>query len=161
MTPEQKELVKSSWAKVVPIQETAAELFYGRLFEVYPEVKPMFKGDMKKQGTMLMSMLNTAVNGLDNIEALVAPLKDMGARHAGYGVSDEDYGKVADAFLWALSQGLGDEFTDEVKQAWVVVYTIVAETMMAGAAEAAPAPAAEEPAAATKKWWQKTFATSS
>lgn len=137
MTPEQKQLVKDSWAKVLPIKEQAAELFYGRLFEVYPEVKPYFKGDMKEQGRKLMAMLNTAVNGLDNLEALLTPLKDMGARHAGYGVKDEDYGKVADAFLWTLSQGLGDGFTDEVKDAWVVTYTTVADVMKSGAQEAA------------------------
>jgi len=137
MTPDQKQLVKDSWAKVLPIKEQAAELFYGRLFEVYPEVKPYFKGDMKEQGRKLMAMLNTAVNGLDNLEALLAPLKDMGARHAGYGVKDEDYGKVADAFLWTLSQGLGDGFTDEVKEAWVVTYTTVADVMKSGAQEAA------------------------
>lgn len=134
MTPEQKQLVKDSWAKVLPIKDTAAELFYGRLFEVYPEVKPMFKGDMKEQGAKLMAMLNTAVNGIDNLEALIEPLKNLGAKHKDYGVSAEDYGKVADAFLWTLGQGLGDGFTDEVKDAWVVTYTTVADVMVEGAA---------------------------
>jgi hemoglobin-like flavoprotein len=133
MTPENKQLVKDSWAKVLPIKETAAELFYGRLFEVYPEVKPMFKGDMKEQGRKLMAMLNTAVNGLDNLEPLLEPLKKMGAAHKGYGVSADDYGKVADAFLWTLGQGLGDDFTDDVKNAWVETYTAVANVMIEGA----------------------------
>jgi hemoglobin-like flavoprotein len=133
MTPEQKQLVKDSWAQVLPIKDTAAELFYGRLFEVYPEVKPYFKGDMKEQGRKLMAMLNTAVNGLDNLEALIEPLKNLGAKHKDYGVGAEDYNKVADAFLWTLGQGLGDAFTDEVKDAWVVTYTTVADVMIAGA----------------------------
>lgn len=133
MTPEQKQLVKSSWAAVLPIQETAAELFYGRLFEVYPEVKPYFKGDMKAQGMKLMTMLNTAVNGLDNLPALIEPLQALGARHKDYGVGAEDYDKVADAFLWTLGQGLGDAFTDDVKEAWVVTYTAVANAMIEGA----------------------------
>lgn len=133
MTPRQKELVKGSWDQVVPIQETAAELFYGRLFDVYPEVKPYFKGDMKEQGKKLMSMLSMAVNGLDNLDTLVEPLKALGAKHRGYGVGPEDYNKVADAFLWTLDQGLGDAFTEEVKDAWVVTYTTVAGVMIEGA----------------------------
>ena len=143
MTPEQKQLVKDSWAKVLPIQETAAELFYGRLFEVYPEVKPYFKGDMKEQGRKLMAMLNTAVNGLDNLEVLIGPLKNMGKGHKAYGVKAEDYNKVGDAFLWTLGQGLGDAFTDDVKEAWTVTYTTVASVMIEGAEyETAEAPAA-------------------
>lgn len=133
MTPEQKQLVKESWAKVLPIRESAAELFYGRLFDVYPEVKPYFKGDMKEQGMKLMTMLNTAVNGLDNLDSLIEPLRGLGARHKTYGVSAEDYNKVADAFLWTLGEGLGEDFTDDVKDAWVVTYTAVAEVMIDGA----------------------------
>jgi len=133
MTPEQKRLVKDSWAKVLPIKETAAELFYGRLFETYPEVKPLFKGDMKEQGRKLMAMLNTAVNSLDNIEALIGPLKHSGKAHAGYGVKAEDYDKVGASFLWTLEKGLGDAFTPEVKDAWTVVYTTVAGVMIEGA----------------------------
>ena len=133
MTPEQKQLVKESWEKVLPIQETAAELFYGRLFDMYPEVKPLFKGDMKEQGKKLMTMLNMAVNGLDNLDALIKPLEESGKAHKDYGVKAEDYNKVADAFLWTLGQGLGDAFTDDVKQAWIVAYTTVAGVMIDGA----------------------------
>jgi hemoglobin-like flavoprotein len=143
MTPEQKQIVKDSWAQVLPIKDTAAELFYGRLFEVYPEVRPMFKGDMKEQGDKLMTMLNTAVNGLDNLEGLLEPLKHLGAKHKGYGVSAGDYDKVADAFLWTLDKGLGEAFTDDVKDAWVVTYTTVASVMIDGAGyDEAEAPAA-------------------
>ena len=133
MTPEQKQLVKDSWAKVLPIQETAAELFYGRLFEIYPEVKPYFKGDMKEQGRKLMAMLNTAVSGLDKLDALIDPLKNSGKAHKGYGVKAEDYDKVGDAFLWTLEQGLGDAFTPEIEDAWTVTYSTVASVMIDGA----------------------------
>jgi len=135
MSPETISHVKTSWSKVQPISEQAAGLFYGRLFEVYPEVRPMFKGDMKTQGRKLMAMINTAVNALDNIDAVVQPVKDMGARHAGYGVSNGDYDKVANALLWTLGEGLGDDFTPEVKTAWVEVYSVLADTMKAGASE--------------------------
>ena len=92
-----------------------------------------FKGDMKDQGRKLMAMLNTAVNGLDNLETLIEPLKNSGAAHKVYGVKAEDYGKVGDAFLWTLGQGLGDAFTDDVKEAWTVTYTTVAGVMIEGA----------------------------
>lgn len=135
MSPDTITQVQTSWEKVKPISDQAAQLFYGRLFEVYPEVKPMFKGDMQAQGRKLMAMINTAVNALNNLDAVVQPVKDMGARHAGYGVSEGDYDKVADALLWTLEKGLGDDFTPEVKGAWVEVYTVLANTMKAGAAE--------------------------
>ncbi|MEW8264444.1 MAG: globin family protein, partial [Candidatus Thiodiazotropha taylori] len=123
MTPEQITHVKSSWSKVEPIADQAAALFYGRLFEVYPEVKPYFKGDMEAQGKKLMSMIGTAVGSLDNLEPLLPVIRESGKRHAEYGVQAVDYDKVADALLWTLAEGLGDAFTDEVKDAWVVTYT--------------------------------------
>lgn len=133
MTPEQKQLVKESWAKVLPIQETAAELFYNRLFSEYPEVKPYFKGDMKEQGRKLMAMLNTAVSSLDNLENLVEPLKASGKAHKDFGVKAEDYDKVGASFLWTLEQGLGESFTPDVKDAWTVTYSTVASVMIGGA----------------------------
>jgi len=152
MTPEQKQLVKDSWANVLPIQEIAAELFYGRLFETYPEVKPYFKGDMKEQGRKLMGMLNTAVNGLDNLEALIEPLKKSGKAHKDYGVKAEDYEKVGDSFLWTLEKGLGDAFTPEVKEAWIVTYTTVASVMIEGAGYSVAQKTESKP-----KWWQTVF----
>ncbi len=135
MTPAQIALVKDSWAKVVPISEKAAELFYGRLFETYPEVQPYFKSDMTDQGRKLMAMINTAVNGLENLEPLLPAVQAMGKRHVDYGVKDEDYDKVADCLLWTLEQGLGDAFTPDTKEAWTIMYTTVADVMKAAANE--------------------------
>ena len=137
ISAEEKALVKQTWTAVVPIADKAAELFYGRLFELDPEVKPLFKGDMKEQGAKLMKTIGIAVNALDNLEPLVPTLKQLGAAHAGYGVKDAHYDTVAAALLWTLEQGLGDSYNTEVEQAWVAVYGIVADTMRAGAAEAA------------------------
>ncbi len=137
MTPIQIELVKSSWAKVAPIADDAAALFYGRLFELDPELKSLFKSDMKEQGRKLMAMLNTAVNSLDKVETIVPAVQDMGRRHVDYGVKDQDYDTVGAALLWTLEQGLGEGFTEEVKAAWVDTYTLVATTMKAAAAQAA------------------------
>ena len=137
MTPVEIKLVKDSWAKVVPISETAAELFYGKLFELDPEVRSMFKGDMKEQGRKLMAILNTAVNSLDKLDAIVPAIQDMGKRHVGYGVKDKDYDTVGEALIWTLGAGLKDDFTDDTKAAWIAVYTLVADTMKSAAAEAA------------------------
>lgn len=156
MTPEQKQLVRDSWAKVLPIQETAAELFYGRLFDQYPEVKPYFKGDMKEQGKKLMTMINHVVNGLDNLDALIETLKQAGRDHVGYGVKTEDYDKVGDSLLWTLNKGLGEAFTDDVKQAWTEAYAIISGVMLEGANEKMaqqPTPAPD----AKPKWWQVVF----
>jgi len=131
MTPEQIALVQGTWASVMPIKETAAELFYGRLFELDPALRPLFRGDMKEQGRKLMTMITVAVKGLDNLAVLVPAVKDMGRRHAGYGVKPEHYGTVAVALLWTLEQGLGEGFTPQVKAAWTDTYTVLATTMQA------------------------------
>jgi hemoglobin-like flavoprotein len=139
MNPRQKELVQSSFAKVAPIADQAADLFYGRLFEIDPALRPMFPSEMKEQKTKLMQMLTAAVKGLDNLETLVPIVRQLGARHIGYGVKDEHYGTVAAALLWTLERGLGEAFTPETKEAWVVVYGILAATMQEGAASGAAA----------------------
>lgn len=129
MTPEQIALVQGTWAKVVPIKETAADLFYGKLFELDPTLRPLFKGDIKEQGRKLMTMITLAVKGLDDLPALVPAVKDLGRRHAGYGVTAAHYGTVATALLWTLEKGLGDAFTPPVKDAWTQTYTVLANTM--------------------------------
>lgn len=134
MTPEQVELIKTSWAKVLPISETAAEIFYGKLFTLDPELKSLFKGDMKEQGRKLMAMINTAVNGLSDLEAIVPAVQDLGKRHVGYGVKDKDYATVGTALISTLEVGLEDAFTDEVRDAWITVYTVLSTTMKEAAA---------------------------
>lgn len=136
MNSEQIKLVQSSFNQVRPIAATAAELFYQRLFLLDPSLRPMFKGDMAHQGRMLMSMLGSAVNGLTQLEALVPVVRQLGARHAGYGVRDEHYATVGSALLWTLEQGLGDDFTPDVCKAWARAYAVLSGTMQAGAAEA-------------------------
>lgn len=136
MTPEQVALVQGSFAKVAPIAPKAAEIFYARLFEIAPEVKPMFKGDMVAQGAKLMKMIGTAVSGLNDLAAIVPAVQALGRGHVAYGVKDEHYDVVGAALLWTLEQGLGDDFTPETKEAWTTVYGILADTMKAAAADA-------------------------
>ena len=137
MNPREIGLIKESWDMVYPIADKAAELFYGKLFELNPELKKLFPEDMTEQGRKLMIMINTAVNSLDNLEAVVPAVQESGRRHIDYGVKDEDYDTVGEALIWTLGKGLGDAFTDEVKQAWVAVYTLLATTMKDAAAKVA------------------------
>lgn len=137
MTPEKIALVQGSWEKVKPISEKAAELFYGKLFELNPDFKELFPNDMVEQGRKLMAMINTAVNSLNNLDAVVPAVEAMGKRHVGYGVKDEDYDVVGEALLWTLGAGLGDAFTDDVKQAWTDTYVLLATTMKNAAAAVA------------------------
>jgi hemoglobin-like flavoprotein len=136
MTPKQIELVQGSWREVLPIADIAAELFYGRLFVLDPSLKPLFKGDMSAQGRKLMSMISTAVNGLTRLESIVPAVQDLGRRHVKYGVKDAHYDTVAAALVWTLGQGLGEQFTPEVKDAWVAAYGVLAKTMKDAAATA-------------------------
>ena len=138
MTPRQIELVQASFAKVAPIAEIAADLFYARLFELDPELKPMFKGDMKRQGMMLMSMLSTAVRGLKNPDALVPVVKGLGRRHVAYGVQDQHFTTVGHALIDTLAKGLGADFTAETREAWLSAYSLLSTVMKSGMAEAMP-----------------------
>ena len=139
MTPEQKRLVQTSFAKVAPIADAAAAMFYARLFEIDPALKPLFTTDITEQGRKLMRMLGTAVNGLDRLDALVPVVQQLGVRHKQYGVMDEHYDTVAAALLWTLERGLGPDFTPDVKEAWVAVYTVLASTIKQAAASVAVA----------------------
>ncbi len=142
MNTRQIELVQASFEKVVPIAGVAADLFYQRLFEIDPSLRPMFRGNLDEQKTKLMHMLTVVVRGLNRLDQLVPAVQQLGRRHAGYGVTEAHYQTVAAALLWTLEQGLGPGFTPEVKEAWVAAYTVLATTMQAAAAEAAPRPAA-------------------
>lgn len=134
MTPDQIALVRSTWAQVKPIAPQAAELFYGRLFETAPDVKPLFKGDMKRQGQLLMTMIDTAVAHLDRLDQVVGAVRDLGKRHVGYGVKPAHYAPVGAALLWTLERGLGGAFTPAASEAWATAYGVLADTMQQGAA---------------------------
>ena len=129
-------LVRASFAKVLPIKDAAADLFYNRLFDIAPQLRGMFPTDMRDQKTKLMAMLAAAIGGLHDLQTLVPHVKALGARHASYGVTVAHYGIVADALMWTLERGLGDAFTPEVRSAWAKVYGLLAGTMQSGAIEA-------------------------
>lgn len=130
MSPEQKHLVKSTWAMVVPIADTAAGLFYDRLFAIDTSTQGMFaSANMAEQKKKLMQALAFVIGGLDKVEQLVPTIQTLGRNHVKYGVTDKHYDSVATALLWTLEQGLKDAWTPAVKDAWVAAYTLVAGVM--------------------------------
>jgi len=135
MTPEQVKLVQSSFKKVEPIAEQAGDIFYNRLFEIAPEVRPMFPDEMSNQKSKLMSMLGTAVNNLHQVDVIIPAVQDLGRKHVDYGVKDEHYQPVGEALIFTLEKGLGDDFTPEVKDAWLTTYTTLQAVMTKAAAE--------------------------
>ena len=139
MSPEQVKLVQDSFGKVAPIATQAADLFYGRLFEIAPEVRPLFPHDLAEQKKKLMTMLATAVTNLHQVEKIVPAVQDLGRRHAGYGVKDAHYQPVGEALIWTLDKGLGEAFTAPVKDAWLAAYTTLAGVMKEAAAGVQPA----------------------
>lgn len=135
MTSLQIALVQTSFSQVAPIAATAADLFYGRLFETAPEVRPMFPEDLTEQKRKLMAMLGTAVAGLSHLDTMLPTVRALGRRHAGYGVTEEHYASVASALLWTLEKGLGEDFTFEVEEAWAIAYSVLSTTMLEAANE--------------------------
>jgi len=135
MTPEHIALVQRTFADVLPLADTAAALFYERLFTLDPALRVLFHSDMQEQGRKLMAVLQLAVAGLSRLEALLPMVQQLGVRHRSYGVKDAHYATVGAALLWTLQQGLGERFTPEVQAAWTSAYTLLADTMRAAAPE--------------------------
>lgn len=133
MNTRQVDLVQRAFAQVQPIAAVASELFYARLFNLAPDLRAMFRGDLKEQGHKLMLMLGVAVANLNKPEVVLPALRKLGERHAGYGVLDRQYAVVGEALIWTLEQGLSEAFTPEVQAAWEAAYRLVADTMQAAA----------------------------
>ena len=130
MTPEQIANVQTTWRAVVPIADKAADLFYDRLFEVDPKLRPLFPEELTEQKKKLMSMIGRVVAALNDLGSMVPAIQELGRKHVGYGVKDEDYGTVAAALLWTLEQGLEDAWTPVVKDSWVAAYTLLSGAMI-------------------------------
>jgi len=133
MTPEQIDLVQRTWRAVLPVGDTAAELFYGKLFSLDPGIRRLFKNDMVEQGRNLTAMISVAVGMLSKPERILLAMRQLGERHAGYGVEQRHYELVGTALIWTLEKCLGEAFTPEVKAAWWATYAFLAGTMQEAA----------------------------
>lgn len=126
-------LVQTSYRQILPIADQTAALFYARLFELDPSLRALFHGGMQEQGRKLMTILGTAVASLDQIDHLLPTLRELGLRHARYGVHEKHYATVGTALLWAFEKGLGAGFTPELRQAWTKVYAALSGVMIEAA----------------------------
>ena len=133
MTPDQIKLVQDSFAKVAPISDQAAIIFYNRLFEVAPSVKAMFPADMTEQRKKLMATLAVVVNGLANLQSILPAASALATRHVSYGARPEHYPVVGAALLWTLEKGLGEAWTPEVAEAWTAAYATLSGYMISEA----------------------------
>jgi hemoglobin-like flavoprotein len=136
MSAEDTTLVQATWRLVLPRKEEAAQLFYGKLFALEPGLRPLFKQDIDDQGRKLIAMVTAAINGLSRFEALEPVIRDLGRRHASYGMRDEHYGSVATAMLWMLELVLAHAFTPNVRTAWIRTYGVLSQIMLNAAASA-------------------------
>lgn len=130
MTPDQVKAIQASFDLVAPISEQAAALFYGRLFEIAPAVKPLFRGDMAEQGRKLMATLGVVVNGLSDLEGILPAASALAKRHVTYGVKPEHYEPVGAALLWTLERGLADRWTPQLAAAWSTAYGVLSQFMI-------------------------------
>ena len=133
MTPQQVALIQQSFAKVRPIADQAATLFYGRLFEIAPATKVLFKGDIAEQGQKLMATLGVVVNGLSDLPSVLPAASALAKKHVGYGVKADDYAPVGAALLWTLERGLGAGWTPQLAAAWTAAYTTLSGFMISEA----------------------------
>ena len=129
MTPEQIALVQESFHKVATIAEQAAEIFYHNLFTLDPQLKSLFHSDMTEQGRKLMHIIGVAVHGLKSPETLIPAARELGRRHVAYGVEAQDYETVGEALILTLEQGLGADFTPQVREAWLATYALLSGVM--------------------------------
>ncbi len=133
MTPEDVATVQSSFAKVVPISDEAGRMFYGRLFNIAPDVRPLFRGDLDEQSRKLMQMLATVVGGLSDLEKIVPAARELAVRHVDYGVTAAQYEPVGEALIWTLSEGLGDQFDANTEASWRRAYAALSGVMIEAA----------------------------
>lgn len=131
MTPKQIRQVQRTFEMLVPIADTAVKLFYDRMFALDPSLRAMFPTDMTRQRQKLIDTLATAVRGLETPDEFISMLQELGERHVEYGVKPEHYRTMNQALIWMLNQGLGKNFNDEMREAWMELYLKIANAMQA------------------------------
>ncbi len=146
VTAEQRWLVQTSWAKVVPLAPHVAELFYDRLFELNPLLEDHFPSDLSEPGAQLMQTLGEAVAALDEPGKMTPCLHELGRYHLRHGLRPGYYETMGNALLWTLEQSLAEDFTQRVKDAWSAAYQLFSSVML----EAADVVVAKEPASARR-----------
>ena len=130
MKAEELKLVLDSLTLIQPMADDIAKSFYKHLFEITPQTKKLFTGDMDRQGTMLMTSLSLAVSGLSNMDDILPSVHALGERHVSYGVKPEYFQSASESFIWALENHLGDQFTAALKEAWTLAFQSLTKAML-------------------------------
>jgi len=133
--------IRTTFASAARDPKATAAGFYAALFRLDPSLRALFHGDMNNQGEKLMNMLTLIVSGLERLDHLLPTVRQLGQRHAGYGVTDAHYATVGAALIEALRQQAGTVWTKEAETAWTTAYGLLAETMRGAAAQVSPSPA--------------------
>ena len=131
MTAQETALVQKTWKLFRDINPTViGDVFYGKLFTDMPSLKKMFKTPMAAQYKKLTDMLSMIIGRLHNLPEITDNIREMARRHVGYGVKKAHYKLVGDALMWTLEQGLGNDWNDEVKEAWQSCYSVLSGIMI-------------------------------
>ena len=131
MTPKQVALVRSSWAQVAAMDpEIVGSIFYNRLFETAPEIRPMFHRPIPEQSRKLLTIMDHIIEKLDAMDEIVENIVKLARRHDEYGVKPEHFVNVGEALLWALEKSLGNKWNKELKEAWTLCYVNLSAAMM-------------------------------
>ena len=139
MNDEQIVRIRDSFATLAPRADAVVAAFYDRLFEENPGVRPLFPDDMTDQKKHLAAAIGLVVKHAGNLDAIAHTLRDMGARHVGYGARPEHYGVVRDTLLTVLGESAGDAWTDTLRDDWADALNAVAARMLEGAEGASQA----------------------
>ena len=130
--------LRESVALLPTEDRTPVDEFYRRLFELAPEVRPMFKLEMDLQAKKFADMLAWMIAHLEQPDDLCKELRALGARHRDYGVAIDQYAPVGSALIWMFQHTLGDRFTSEMEEAWLEAYAFISFEMERGSRDAAP-----------------------
>jgi hemoglobin-like flavoprotein len=131
MTAAQIILIKKSWGIFRGIDPAlVGDVFYSRLFYKSPRLKSMFKSSMADQNVKLIDMLTYLVTRLDRLDEITEEVAQLAVRHTGYGVKRSHYKLVGEALLWTLETGLGNDWNNEIKEAWKACYETISDIMM-------------------------------
>ena len=125
--------IRRTWAKVIPAREIVGRIFYAKLFEIAPAVRPMFPGDMEGQEAKLVDTLDFIVDHLDDPDAMLPEARNLAIRHVAYGTVPDHYGAVGAALISTLEQALGPDFGDAEKAAWTTAFGGLAAEMIRAA----------------------------
>jgi nitric oxide dioxygenase len=137
MTPTQVALVRAGFDRIAPMAQDVGLAFYQKLFELNPALRPLFAEDLRPQVGHLMTALTMVIRSLDDLSPVLGRVRVLGRSHASYGVKPADFSTVGAALLATLDEGLGEDFTDEAREAWTLAYTTLAGAMTAAMADAA------------------------